>query len=161
MLGLLAIDIVIGLIVYAIFDDRRKKARRLILTMDAGYFLAADKLADLHSLFIQKTYDTDKIDEETISFYWAYLAFASLAVRVYLIDIFDDMSKSKLFLKIRSSLSRSLKVQRDLVKRAQEVHGDPRSPWNNSGDRYNSDLEKLNPYIEEFFNMMKQEKEER
>jgi hypothetical protein len=52
-------------------------------------------------------------------------------------------------------------VQRDLVKRAQEVHGDPRSPWNNSGDRYNSDLEKLNPYIEEFFNMMKQEKEER
>jgi hypothetical protein len=152
MLPLLAVDIGIGMIVYAIFNSRKKRTRHLVLTMDAAYFLAADKLTDLHSLFIQITANIDEIDEERIRFYWAYLAFASLAVRVYLIDIFDDMSKSKLFLTIRSRLSKSLKLQRALVKKAQEVHGDPRSPWNYYDVNYNSDLEKLNPYIEEFFN---------
>jgi hypothetical protein len=151
MLPLLAIDITVGLIAFAVYNDRKKKARALILTMDTGYFVAADKLADLNSLFIKETYRIEEIDEERIYFFWAYLAFASLAVRVYLIDIFDDMSKAKPFRSIKSRLLLYLNLQKQLVKKAHQVYVDQRSPWNYDGNKYNADLEKLNTYIEEFF----------
>lgn len=151
MLPLLAIDLAVGLIAFVVFTVLKNKVHDLILTMDTGYFVAADKLADLNSLFIKETYSIDEIDDDRIYFFWAYLAFASLAVRVYLIDIFNDMSKSKLFWRKKPRLLLSLNLQKKLVKKAQQVYADQRSPWNYHGNKYSSDLEKLNPYIEEFF----------
>lgn len=150
MLPLLAVDLAVGLIAFVVFTVLKNKARDLILTMDTGYFVAADKLADLNSLFIKETYSFDEIEDERILFFWAYLAFASLAVRVYLIDIFNDMYKSKLFWRIKPRLLLSLNVQKQLVKQAKQVYVDQRSPWNYYGNKYSSDLQKLNPYIEEF-----------
>ena len=57
---------------------------------------AAYILHDLNNLFIKETYFIDKIGDDRILFFWAYLAFASPPVRVYLIDIFNDMHKSKI-----------------------------------------------------------------
>jgi hypothetical protein len=151
MLPLLAIDIAVGLIAFSLFNELKKKAHDLLLTMDASYFLTADKLADLHNLFIKETYRVDEIKEERIYFFWAYLSFASLAVRVYLIDAFNDMYRSKLFRSSRPRLRQYSSLQKQLVKKAQEVYADQRSPWNYYSNKYTEDLKKLNTYIEEFF----------
>jgi hypothetical protein len=146
ILALFAVDIIVGLITFVVFTVLKDKARNLILIMDSGYFLAANKLTDLNNLFIKETYFIDKIEDDRILFFWAYLAFASLAVRVYLIDIFNDMYKSKLFWRIKPRLLLSLNLQKQLVKQAKQVYEDQKLPWS----KYSSDLEKLNPYIEEF-----------
>ena len=121
----------------------KDKARNLILIMDTGCFLAAYILYDLTNLFIKETYFIDKIGDDRILFFWAYLAFASPPVRVYLIDIFNDMHKSKLFWRIKPRLPLYLNLQKKLMKKAKQVYEDQKSPWN----KYSSDLEKLNPYI--------------
>jgi hypothetical protein len=96
----------------------KDKTRNLILIMDVGCFLAANILHDLNNLFVKETYFIDKIEDDRILFFWAYLAFASLAIRVYLIDIFNDMYKSKLFWRIKPRLLLYMNLQKQLVKKA-------------------------------------------
>jgi hypothetical protein len=96
--ALLVVDIIIGLVAFLGFNFVMGRAHWRILDMNACYYLASDKLADLNNLIIKKTTGhIDEIEVEKFYFYWAYLAFASLAVRVYLIDIFNDMSRSIIF----------------------------------------------------------------
>jgi hypothetical protein len=123
--------------------------------MNRSYFIASDKLADLNSLIIKETAGRiHQIEEEKILFYWAYLSFASLAVRVYLIDIFDDMSKSILFSKERNTWKRYRIQQKASVVDAMDTYfTNPRSflAVNRANGKYITDIVGLNPYIEEFF----------
>ena len=52
-----------------------------------------------------------------------------------------------------------LNVQEELVKHAQEIYyKDQGTPWNKYGNKYNTDLEKLNAYIKEFFGYEQKER---
>lgn len=54
---------------------------------------------------------------------------------------------------------RYLNVQEELVKHAQEIYyKDQRTPWNEYGNKYYIDLEKLNAYIKEFFGYKQKER---
>ena len=59
----------------------KDKARNLILIMDIGYFLAANILHDLNNLFIRETYFNDRIEDDRILFFWAYLGILVLLHR--------------------------------------------------------------------------------
>jgi hypothetical protein len=149
---LLVADLILIPAAFVVLTLWRNKVRNLLLIMDSGYFLAATKLEDLNNLFIKETYPIDEIEDDRILFFWAYLAFASLAVRVYLIDVFNDMYKSRIFWRIKPRLWLYLKRQRDTMTQAQQGYIDERSVLENYSNRYSIDLQKLNPYIEEFFN---------
>jgi hypothetical protein len=152
LIVLLIADLLIGLAVFLVFTYLMNKAHNLILNLNGYYFIASDKLADLNSLIIKKTHRIHEIDEEKIYFYWAYLAFASLAVRVYLIDIFNDISKSKIFRKEKSRWRIYWNRQKLTVKQAKDAYDeDPNSFLNRNRSKYISDVVKLNKYIEEFF----------
>ena len=123
ILLLLVIDLFIGLMAFLGFNFVIGRAHRRILDMNACYDSASDKLADLHSLIIKKTTENiHEIDEKKIDFYWAYLAFASLAVRVYLIDIFNDISKSKIFWKEKPHWQTYWYMQTTTVKQAKNAY---------------------------------------
>lgn len=147
------VDVIIGLIAFLGFTFVLGRAHRLILDLNAYYSIASDKLADLNSLIIKETTEhIHEIEEEKIQFYWAYLAFASLAVRVYLIDIFEDISKSKIFGKERGRWSRYRLQQKHAVIQAMDTYyTNPGSFLAVNRAKYITDIVKLNGYIEEFF----------
>ncbi len=149
---LLVADLILIPVAFVLLTFWRNKVRNLLLIMDSGYSLAATQLEDLHNLFIKEAYPIDEIEDDRIRFFWAYLAFASLAVRVYLIDVFNDMYKSRIFWRIKPLLWLYLQRHRVTMTQAQQAYIDENSVLKRDSTRYNSDLQRLNPYLEEFFN---------
>jgi hypothetical protein len=147
------VDVIIGLIAFLGFTFVMGRTHRLILDLNGYYSIASDKLADLNSLIIKETTQhIHEIDEKKIEFYWAYLAFASLAVRVYLIDIFNDISKSIIFWRDKPHWQMRWYQQTTTVKQAKNAYDvNPQSRLNVYREMYSSDVARLNTYIEEFF----------
>jgi hypothetical protein len=106
VLPLLAADIAIGLLMFRKYNSIRGEIHSLILSTDAAFLLAIEKLNYFRDYFAMDTYFLDKITENKIaSFYnYNYNTFASVAVQVELIENFENMIKSKYFGKMKNDL---------------------------------------------------------
>ena len=94
-----------------------------------------------------RMYYIDKLEDERIYFILTYSMFASLAVRVHLIDVLEDISSSVVFRKIRFRMGQSLVEQKKAVKDAMDTYEKNKSTW----EKYSIDLKSFNPNLVDFF----------
>ena len=147
ILRMLVADILVGLIAFIVFTVIKGKVHAVILSTDGLYYLALDRLNTLKYAFMLRMYHIDKIEHERIYFFLTYSIFASLAVRVHLIDVLENISSSVFFRKIRFRIRGALEAQKVAVNTAMNIYEKRKSSWT----QYSSDLQEFNSHLEDFF----------
>jgi hypothetical protein len=147
VLPLLAADIAIGLLMYRKYNSIRGEIHSLILSTDAAFLLATEKLNYFRAYFDMDTYFLDKITEDKIASFYNYQDFASVAAQVGLIMNFENMIKSKYFDKMKNDLQVRLRDKKEAMNYGMEVYEVAKPAW----DRDRIEWKMLRFVHEDFF----------
>jgi hypothetical protein len=156
LLPALTADLFIGSVAFILFAVIKEKIHGYIIRIEISFLSVMNNLTFYENYVNSQTYHIDNVRDEKILFFFAYLEFASAAVRADQIVYYDNAAKSVFFRKIRTDLDSELEATKAAMETAKISYASLKL----FREKYPDDLNTLSHMIpQSFLNYLKEKVE--